>query len=94
MGKRGHRGPLKKDGIHLRLYTVISQVLSRTGNDSAPRILSYSRNARAGEEHGLYFAAQADELRNLILYQVGRLGFTGFILQGVYWIMRGLLAQV
>ena len=32
-------------------------------------------------------------LENVILYQVGRLGFTGFILQGVYWIMRGLLAQ-
>ena len=29
----------------------------------------------------------------IILYQVGRLGFTGFILQGEYWIIRGLLAQ-
>ena len=27
-------------------------------------------------------------LGNVILYQVGRLGFTGFILQGVYWIMH------
>ena len=32
-------------------------------------------------------------LGNVILCQVGRLGFTGFILQGVYWIMLGLLAQ-
>ena len=35
-----------------------------------------------------------DDRAKTILYQVGRLGFTGFILQGVYWIMRGLLAQV